>query len=152
MSFTIGFSGGKELMEALEELKPSLRKPVMRRSAQKALVPFLDAVKGMAPVAEVEGGALRDSYVIGGPSKLTGREKGRARNEMGKVDAVAYAGTSNPAGKLQEFGTRYQLAQPHARPAWVATREKVLKSFADEMWEDIARTAARAARRAAKSG
>lgn len=146
MSFTIGFAGGKELMEALEELKPSLRKPAMRRSAQKALGPFLIEVKRLAPVAEVQGGALRDSYVIGGPAKLTPSERGKAKRERDS-EIVMYAGTSNPAGKLQEFGTRYQLAQPHARPAWVTTREKVLQTFADELREDIKRTADRAARR-----
>ena len=146
---TIKFEGGEELLKALGELKDSLQKPVMRRAATKALQPFLTAVKRMAPVAPIEGGALRDSYVIGGPSKLTAKERGKARRERDS-EVEVYAGTSNPAGKLQEFGTRYQAAQPHARPAWAETKQGVLDSFRGELATEIAKTAERARKRAAK--
>lgn len=148
-SFTVSFDGGKELLSALESLKPSLRKPVLRRAAMEALKPFLSEVKRLAPVAPVEGGALRDSYVIGGPTKLTPRAKGQARR-LRDSEVEVYAGTSNPAGMLQEFGTYYQRAQPHARPAWVTTRGAVLKAFTVAVRFDIERTAARAAKRVAR--
>ncbi|QCB42279.1 hypothetical protein E5673_08575 [Sphingomonas sp. PAMC26645] len=150
MNFTMKVEGLDELGKALGELKASLAKPVMRRAAVKALGPFLSEVKRLAPVSDTEGGALRDSYVIGTAAKLTAREKGRARRERSS-EVEVFAGTSNPAGKLQEYGTRFQVAQPHARPAWVISRQQVLVTFQTELAADIAKTAARAAKRKAKA-
>ena len=147
---TITFEGGRELMAALEELQGSVQRPVMRRAATKALKPFLDEVKTLAPVAEKQGGALRDSYVIGGPSKLTPKQKGRARR-LKDSEVEVYAGTSNPAGLLQEFGTVDQPAQPHVRPAWDATQDNVLTTFTREMTVEIEKARQRAARKAAKA-
>jgi HK97 gp10 family phage protein len=137
-------------MAALEELQRSLQRPVMRRAATKALRPFLDEVKTLAPVADKEGGALRDSYVIGGPAKLTAKQKGKARR-LKDSEVEVYAGTSNPAGLLQELGTVDQPAQPHARPAWDATQDNVLATFTKEMAAEIEKARQRAARKAAKA-
>jgi HK97 gp10 family phage protein len=150
MGYTVKVEGFKELAAALGELQASLGKPVMRRAAVKALGPFLTEVKRLAPVSDTEGGALRDSYLIGTAAKLTPREKGKARRERNS-EVEVFAGTSNPAGALQEYGTRYQSAQPHARPAWIVSREKVLVTFQTELAAEIAKTAARAARRKAKA-
>ncbi len=144
MRSNVKFEGGRELLAALNELKSSLAKPVMRRAAKLALQPVLTEVRRLAPVAEHEGGALRDSYVIG--TQLTPRERRGVRIER-ETEVEVYMGTSNPAGLLQEFGTRHHPPQPHVRPAWAAKKDEVLNATATELRNEIDKAAARAAKR-----
>ncbi|ARR55334.1 hypothetical protein HY78_18750 [Rhizorhabdus wittichii DC-6] len=150
---TIKVEGLRELDEALKELPKSARKPVLRRIARKALIPFLAAVKAKAPVDDPAdtpkrpAGALRDSYTIG---STLNRSQRRTVKREGKSDVEVYAGTNDRVGILQEFGTVNHAARPHGRPAWDETKDEALAIVQTELGGEIEKTAARAARKAAR--
>lgn len=142
------------LDNALSELPKATARNTLIRAGKQALVPFIDAVRVLAPVDEDPAstpnrppGTLRDSYVIG--TKLN---KTQARNVRrgGKNFAEVYAGTNDPAGVQTEFGNDHQAAQPHARPAWEATKNEVLATVGDLIWDEIYKSAKRLAAKAAK--
>ncbi len=148
--------GLADLEFALDALPQRLAKDVLRRAGLKALKPFVDKVRSLAPVdadpastPKRPPGTLRDSYVAG--TKLNKRQARLARKE-GKSYVEVYAGTNDPAGIQTEFGNVHQAAQPHARPAWDATKARALEIAADEAWTEISKTAARVAKRRAKMG
>ena len=146
MAESFKVEGLRDLENALRELPKTTARATLVRTGKKALQPFLQAVKAKAPRAE---GNLAESYVIGGNAQLTRRQKSSAKKE-GKFFAEVHAGTSNPAGVPQEFGTVNHAAQPHGRPAWDQTQDEALVIFQTEIWTDIEKTAARLARRAAR--
>lgn len=148
MRIKVAFDGGADLLKALQQMKPSLHRPILRRAATKSLEPFLAEVKRLAPVSDEHGGALRDSYVIG--TKLTAREAPKARRQK-ETQVEVHAGTSNPAGLLQEFGTVNASAQPHMRPAWNAQKNAILDRFAGDLRTEIDKTARRVAKKEAKA-
>jgi HK97 gp10 family phage protein len=141
------FSGGAEIDAALRELPRRLAKAVTTRSATKALKVFVDAANAKAPVGRT--GNLSKSYKVGARSVLTRRQKSQA-DQPAADEVIVYAGTANPAGQMQEFGTVNHAAQPHARPAWEETRQKVVDSLEQDFAAEVAKTKARAAKRAAK--
>jgi hypothetical protein len=137
------FHGGKELEEALSDLKLSARKSIARRVMKKALVHFLDAVQALAPRGLK--GTLAMSYGIG--TRLNQRQS-RGVRKSGQDDVFAYAGTNDPAGTQQEFGNENHGPQPHARPAWEQTKLKTLQIIQAEMSVEVEKTIARARRKA----
>ncbi|AHE55533.1 HK97 gp10 family phage protein [Sphingomonas sanxanigenens] len=156
---TIPVQGLKELDDALASMSKATARNTLRRAGLRALEPFLAKVKELAPVSDPEEspgrapGTLRDSYIIG--TKLTKRQARLVRKE-GQSFVEVYAGTTDPAGIPQEFGTEDHAAQPHVRPAWDTTSSRVLVLAQEFIGEEIEKTrqraAARAARRAARSG
>jgi CheY-like chemotaxis protein len=56
----------------------------------------------------------------------------------------------HPQAITQEFGTSFHPPQPFMRPAWDQTQRPMIEDIKRELWADIQRTAARAARRAAR--
>lgn len=141
------FHGGAEIDAALRDLGRRLAKATTTRAAKKALQPFADAANAKAPVGKT--GNLAKSYQVGARSDLTRRQKAMA-DRPAADEVIVYAGTSHPQGQQQEFGNRNHRAQPHARPAWEATREKVLEQLEQDFAADVAKTTERAARRAGK--
>lgn len=141
----IKLTGFRELSNALGELKKSTERSVLRRTATKALQPFVARAKELAPVHE---GRLRDSIVIG--TNLTKEAKAAARAEP-KAGIRVFAGTANRNGVPREFGSVRSAAHPFMRPAWDSTKDAMLEQVKTDLATDIEKTAARAAKKAARS-
>jgi hypothetical protein len=148
--------GLAELDAALAELPKAAGKSTLRRLGLRALAPFVETVRSNAPIdadpmnsPKRPPGTLRNSYVAG--TNLNKRQAKLARKE-GKSYVEVYAGTNDRAGVQTEFGNAHQAAQPHARPAWDATKHDVLKIAAGELGSEITKTAARLAERRARTG
>lgn len=136
---------------ALGQLPKSTARAVLVRTGKKALVPFIEDVRQLAPVDEDPTsspdrppGTLRDSYVIG--TKLNKSQTRQVRKE-GKNFAEVYAGTNDPAGIQTEFGNAHQAPQPHARPAWDGVQQQVLDSVKDQLWDEIYKAQQRLAKK-----
>lgn len=72
--------------------------------------------KALAPVAEKDGGRLRQS--IGWKTaKMTGGFEASDIFSIKPLDKQAYIGASVPYAIYQEFGTRFMVPQPFLRPA-----------------------------------
>jgi hypothetical protein len=143
--------GLADLDRMLGELPQRTGKAVLRRVGLAALKPFVETVRGMAPVDEDptstpkrKPGTLRDSYHAG--TKLNKTQARNVRRE-GKSSVEVYAGTNDIAGVQTEFGNDHQPAQPHARPAWAATKERVLEGVVKGLWTEISKAKARLVKR-----
>lgn len=153
MTVTIKWSGLRELERSLIELPKATAKNTVRRTSRKALEPFLASVKAKAPLSdpadtpERQPGALRDSYIIG--TKLNPSQARQARRE-GKHFTEVYAGTNDPVGVFQEFGTINHPPQPHARPAWDETKDEALAIFSRDLGGEIEKAAKRLAKKRAR--
>lgn len=143
------FEGGRQLEENLKELAAAAGnsrsgKAAVRRAGVEALGPFVSTWQSLAPVLF---GHLRTSIVAG--TRLT-RRQARLAGREGKSHVEVYAGTADPAGIMQEFGTAYHPAQPSGRPAWDQTKFKVLAQFGTLLGGHITKTAERLQRRLAR--
>lgn len=143
------------LAAALAQLPKATARNVLIRTGRKALEPFIEDVRKLAPVDENPAstpgrapGTLRDSYVIG--TKLNKSQAKSVRRE-GKNFAEVYAGTNDPAGVQTEFGNAHQRPQPHARPAWDGVQQQTIDSVGVLLWDQIYAAAQRLAKRRAKS-
>lgn len=139
---TIKFEGASDLDTALGALTKGQAKGVLSRILKRAAGPTLTAMKANSPR---ETGALIGSEIIG--TKLNKRQA-RFRKQDGKDFAEVYVGTNDPAGRLQEFGTFKEPAQPWARPAWDATQDEAFVIIASDLGAEIEKTRARVAKRA----
>ncbi|AUQ71036.1 HK97-gp10 family putative phage morphogenesis protein [Phaeobacter inhibens] len=154
MSMKMKIEGAGDIERALGALARGTAKGVTRRAMKKALQPVARAAEG-------------SPFVIAVTSKLAPRQKGRARRDQGRSKIAMYVGpvqqdgSHAPHAHLIEFGTgdRYHksgkyvgavMADPFMRPAWDANRERVLEILKREIWAEIEKTVARAARKAAR--
>lgn len=145
MRVTVKVEGLKDLDRALGELPRAAGKAVLRRVARKALEPFDKAWRAKAPHLT---GQLEESGGIG--TKLTKRQARLNRKRDDKSSIEMFSGPNNPAAVPQEFGTVDQSAQPFMRPAWKQTQNQTLDLVKDGLGTEIAATAARIARKAAR--
>lgn len=146
MKFTVKVEGLKDIQAALTELPKATAKNVMRRVLLERAEPIAEAARAGVPIDE---GHLKESINVS--TRLTRRQRGRHRKPH-RDDVEVFIGPgTNPAGHLQEFGTRDHPAQPFMRPAWDAEAEGVLEGIQDDMWAEIEKVVARRARKAAKA-
>lgn len=137
--------GFKELDDALGELGKVGARGTLKRVAIKALAPIADRMKSAVRVDE---GKLRDSVGVG--TKLTKRQTRYAKKET-KSFVQVYVGAGGLIQSItEEFGTKNLSAHPFARPAWDGGKEQVLADVGDGLGIEIAKTAARQARKAAR--
>jgi hypothetical protein len=101
------------------------------------------------PKVPVLSGHYQHSIIVGPSSKLTSRQKRDAKKE-GKYFAEQHVGTSDPAGQQLEFGNIHMPAHPSGRPAWDATKDAVLDGIAKDLGDEIEKSRARLARKAAR--
>lgn len=141
MADLVRLEGFRELSDALGELKKGTERSVLRRVSTKALEPFVERAKELAPV---DDGDLRASIVIG--NKLTDRAK-RADKKHPRAGVRVFAGTANRNGVPREFGGK-DPAQPFMRPAWESTKDAMLETVKADLRTEIDKAAARAARKA----
>jgi hypothetical protein len=139
--------GLRELEDALSQLPKSTGKAVLRRVARAALEPFDKAWRAKAAAYHFTG-ALERSGGIG--PKLTRRQAKLNRFREGKASIEMHAGPNDPAAVPAEFGTVDQAARPSVRPAWDGTQDAVLEIVKDSLGTEIAKAAARVAKKTAK--
>lgn len=144
MKTRVQVEGLRELDAALGELKKSTAKGVLRRTGRQALEPFDQAWRSLAPHLT---GALERSGAVG--SKLSRSQRAEAERDS-FVEVFAGPGPL-PQAIIQEFGSSTNHPQPFMRPAWDRTKDQVLQRVKQFLGDEIQKTAARAAKRAAKA-
>lgn len=136
--------GLRELDKALMTMKQSTARGVVRRVLLKAAQPIAD---DMAERAPRDSGYLGDHIDTG--VRLSRRQ---SRISPKRSDVEVFAGASRVVqATLQEFGTSDAPPQPFARPAWDAGKMQALADVKTGLSEEIAKTAARAAKRALRA-
>lgn len=128
----------------------------MKKSILETLLLVHGRTVADCPVAEDNGGQLRNSYMISYDNKEQGfnSQSGEQAPAWQKLtvrssEMVGYVGT-NSDHWYPEFGTRNQVAQPHLRPAIMIAkgssakavmatycREKMLSEFKQRRFEYI---------------
>ena len=157
MRLVFKVDGLKALEGALADLPKRTAKSSIRRAALQALEPVMEAARQAVPVSS---GKLRDSIVA--TTKLSKRQQRLQRSYYGKMMAngrnegrmnfeVFGGAGAMPHAHLIEFGTSKTAARPFLRPAWDANKETVLEDFKNKLWKEIAKAAARVARKNAKA-
>lgn len=163
---TIKLEGFAEVDAALEDLSKAAGKGVLRRAGIKALHPIAETAFNMAPDDPATGGYdLKAS--IGVSTKLSPRQKAKhrktVRDDKSSVEVFVGAGPITQAHTV-EFGTAPHInagmfagtqhpgtaPQPFMRPAWDAGKMGVLEDLKRELWAEIEKAAARAARKSAR--
>lgn len=144
---TVKVEGFRELEAALMELPKATGKAVLRRVAKEALGPFDKAWRANANAHRLTG-SLEESGGIG--TKLTKRQARLNRKAEGKASIEMYAGPNDPAAIPAEYGTVDQAARPFGRKAWASTQDPTLEIVKDKLGIEIAKGAARVAKKTAK--
>jgi HK97 gp10 family phage protein len=121
-------------------------KGVLMRTLKKAAAPMDTLASSLAPV---DTGRLQTSVITG--TKLTRGQKSSAYKNGTKGVAEIHVGTKLSRGLFQEFGTVKMGPHPFMRPAWDATKAQALAIISTELWVEIKKAAARAARKRAKA-
>jgi len=153
---SVGFkvTGFRDMERALADLKRGTAKGAARRAIKKTL----------APVAEA---AAASPFEIAVTSRLNKTQARGARGDRGAALLTLYVGPIDEDGKgaphahLLEFGTgpRFHksgkfvgavLADPFMRPAWDQHRGQMLEKLGANIWAEIEKSLARAAKAAAK--
>ena len=150
---TVTLSGFKALEAALEQMSKAVGKGVLRRAGIKALRPVAKVAAGMAPddPATFAPKDLKTSIAVSSKVKV-GRSA--LRLTEGKSAVEVYMGPTKdgyPQAILQEFGTIHHPPQAYMRPAWDSGKGKVLDDLKRELWSEVEKAAARAAKKAAKA-
>lgn len=142
---TVKVEGLRELEAALSQLPKATAKATLRRTLKAAAEPTRAAAQAKAPR---ETGRLQTSIIVG--TKLTRRQRQQAKRE-GTFFSEIHVGTANQAAVPQEFGTVNHPAQPFMRPAWDVTQDQALEIIKDQLGNEIEKSAARLARKAARA-
>lgn len=162
---TFGFDieGLRELDNALKQLPKSLRKPTMVRAMRKSLEPTKALAVANCPYDPADnwhGKHLRDTL------EISTRLNRSQRRQSGRLpDSVeVFMGSSSPLAHLVEFGTAERFrdskagtgstgrmpANPFLTRAWDATKAGAFDILKTQLWQEIAKTAKRVAKKAAK--
>ena len=123
----------------------------MRRALKKSATPMKDLMHELAPRGDTTTDDLADSVTIG--TRLSKRQAGlhrrMFRDDRAAVEMFVGPGP-DPAAWNQEFGNINHGPQPFARPAFDQEAGPTLDRLGQNMWDEIEKTAERAARRAAR--
>jgi len=166
---SVRVEGLRDTQAALGDLSKSLARGVLRRVLAKAGKPIADRARSLAPV---DTGELRDSIAVStklsnpvgksefaaamrsgaGVGAATAALRSARRAAAGDgLSAEVYVGAGPlPQAHLVEFGSVNNQAKPFLRPAWDEKRDEALTIIGNELGGEIQKTAARAARRAAR--
>lgn len=145
-SVTVKMEGLKDLDRALGDMSKATSRNNVKRALTAAAEPAAEIARHIAPVAE---GDLKGSITVS--TQLTRRHRrGAKQNEV-----EVHIGPRSGKGVLNyatfaEFGTSDTLPQPFMRPMWDTQQQPILKRIKTELASEIEKTAARAARKAAR--
>lgn len=127
ISGSLKFEGGKELMQALEQLPLRTSNRFVREALVEAAEPMRDRMEALAPVSD-EAPHLKNVIVIS-----------KARTEDAREMAVAVGPTKKGFyGSFQELGTAHHGPQPFARPAFDQTWLQSLALLGSILWRELA--------------
>ena len=150
---TIRIDGFKELDAALQEMKTATARGTVRRAMMKAFQPMADEASRLAPDdPRTPAPDLHRTIKVGDALKA-GRSmfvKGFGFNDGQVTVWMGPTREGYPQAIMQEFGTVNQPAKPYMRPAWDAGKDRLLEDLASGLKIEIDKTAARAARKAAR--
>lgn len=135
--------GLRQCEQALAELPKATSRNVVRRALMAAAAPIEKAAEERAPKSS---GRLERSITVG--TKLSKRQRSKHRKQS-PVEVFVGAGPLSWA-HMQEFGTDRHGPQPFLRPAVDAQGKNSIKTFVRVMREEIGKSAARLARKAAR--
>ena len=154
---TVHVAGFAELGKALDELeKAATVRSLIQRVLKKAGQPVADHASELAVIGPQrhgkhthKAGRLKDSFKVG--TKLNKAQKLAEKKVETTSFTVVYVGAGPLVEAItEEFGTKRGVKpHPMMRPAWDAGKDGVLESIKNDMAEEIKKTAARAAKRAA---
>ena len=148
MSLTVKVEGLRELDKALGELPKASGKAVLRRVGKMALEPMAKMAAARAPDDPLTGAPdLHRSIIVSTRSsagKRSKRKKASVEMYMGPHTKGGY-----PQAIVQEFGTINHPAHPYMTPAWEGEKRHALEIIKDKLGDEIRKTAARVAKRAA---
>jgi HK97 gp10 family phage protein len=152
MKFSARIDGMREINANLASMTKVQAKGTLTRIAVDALnTEFVPVAKALAPDdPETGGNDLKESIVAGPASKLNSRQKKMNRRRNDKSLGEGFAGTADPAGVPQEFGTVNHGPQPFMRPALAQTTRAIFDNVAKNSWSVIDKSVKRIAARAAK--
>lgn len=139
---TMEFKGAKDLEKALLGLKTATAKRVTRKVLKGALEPVRAKAEALAPEAE---GDLAEAISVSSKARKRRAPPGTVEVYMGVETGQGQVGSN------QEYGNVNHAAQPFMRPAWLPMRYQVLDTVGEQMMIEVERSAARAAKRAAKT-
>lgn len=133
------------------EMSKGLARGALTRIAVNALKDeFVPVAKSLAPDdPATQGNDLKASIIAGPASKLNARQKKLNKQRDDRSFGEGFAGTADPAGIPQEFGTVNHGPQPFMRPAWDQTQKPLIDHVAKNAWPEVEKTALRAAKRKA---
>lgn len=137
--------GLKALNSSLMELKSSTARGVVRRTLLKAMEPMAEEARRNAPDDPATPNPDLESSIA------VSTKANRARTLRTEVNV--YMGPTKegyPQAIMQEFGTVHHPPQPYMRPAWDGGKDQLLEDVSTGLGEEIAKTAARLAKRARK--
>lgn len=151
----VEFRGGLELEAALAELGD---KGAAKRTAERALKLAAEPIRAEWEAGvDVKSGDLRRSIKIG--KRTMGRAQRNFRKGAGQDIVETFIGVDANEGDpsrlaiyavIEEFGADNQPANPAGRKAWESKKMVAFNRIADDLWSEISKTAARAARKRAK--
>lgn len=158
MNVKLKVEGFREIERALLDLPAGTAKGVARRAMKKELAPVASMANALWPGA--------DDAVFRITSRIAASQLGDSQAKRGRSIVNLFVGaTGGPSGAphahLIEWGTgpRYQkngrftgsvAPQPMLQPAWDAHKREILNGLGERMWDEISKTVARRAKRAAK--
>lgn len=151
MKTSFRVEGLPELNATLSEISKGLARGALTRIAVNALKDVVVPVaSALAPDDPATGGNdLKSSIVAGPASKLNDRQKRLNKKRDDRSFGEGFAGTADPAGVAQEFGTVNHGPQAFMRPALAQTHGKIMDHVAKNAWPEVEKTALRAAKRKA---
>ncbi len=176
MKAKIKLEGLYEAANGLEQLSKATQRAVQRRVLLKAAKPMADAanrnaperegrrpkgrkkLKGSVEVVVVRHNAGKSAYhkamKAGGTKKEAGQAARAANAEAAGRGASAFVRVQTTANHahLQEYGTVAHAAQRFMGPAFEQHKSAAQASIAGDLKAEIEKTAARAAKRAARKG
>jgi HK97 gp10 family phage protein len=162
----VTIEGLKDVDDALKDLPKAVGKNILRRVLKKIAEPIAADMRARAPDdPRTKSRDLKASIYVG--TKLNDRQKSLHRKASGgggprltsagwksdpKTLVEMFVGVDprSPQGAWQEFGTYAHPAQPFARPAWDGNKDKALATIKADLWAEIEKAAARAARKSAR--
>jgi HK97 gp10 family phage protein len=123
--FKVTIEGLDQLELKLRDETKKLATRVLRRAGREGASVWVKAIEERAPELT---GFLKTHIEMA--SKTTGGDEGKL---------TVFVGPDKPAyyGSFQEFGTRYQPANPFMRPAFEQTKDQVLDVFVTDLKEEL---------------
>ena len=142
--------GLRELDIALGELPKTVAKNTLVRVGKKRMQPTAEAMRAKA----TGGNDLRSSIAVS--TKLSPRQAALHRREIKsgaaeKQFAEVFTGAGPlPQAHLTEYGSVNNAPVGWGRSAWDETKGGVLPGIGADLWDEIQKSAARQAKRAAR--